>query len=224
MATADEPGDGPESGENGDDVDPEQLQRELAEIKGAMGLADQYPGRARLWLFAGLLIGAAALFAQATFFFSDALSGTAYTLIWNGFVVVAVVASWWMASRLPQAAAPETAPSWRALFGSLVVFLSAAAGAVGRVAGQVGELDRGILYFALTLTTVGLGLLLTGAVLVSYRVRRRDRLVFYAGGLWVLAYASVLPHVQVLRWVGVGLFGVLFALYSVAAYVFLTRA
>jgi hypothetical protein len=224
MATADDPADESGVAEDRDDVDPEQLQRELAEIKGAMGLADQYPGRARLWLFAGLLIGAAALLAQATFFFSDALSGTAYTLIWNGFVVVAVVASWWMASRLPQATAPESAPSWRALFGSLVVFLSAAAGAVGRVAGQVGALDRGIAYFALSIATIGLALLLVGAVLVAYRVRRRDRLVFYAGGLWVLVYASVLPYFQILRWVGVGLFGVLFALYAVAAYVYLTRA
>ena len=223
MTTADEPGEGPESGES-DGVDPEQLQRELAEIKGAMGLTDQYPGRARLWLFAGLLVGAAALLAQATFFFSDRLSGTAYTVIWSGFVVVVVVASWWMASRLPQATAPETAPSWRALFGSLVVFLSAAAGAVGQVAGQVDGLDRGIMYFALTIATVGLALLVTGVVLVAYRVRRRDRLVFYAGGLWVLVYASVIPYFRILQWVGVGLFGVLFGLYAVAAYVYLTRA
>jgi len=207
-----------------DDVDPEVLQEQLTQIKGAMGLAEQYPGRARVWLYAGLLIGVAAMLTQATFFFSDRLSNTAYTVIWNVFLVVAVVVSWWLASRLPRESAPDTAPSLRALFGSLVLFLLATSGVAGDVAGQVGELDRAVLFFGLTIATVGLGLMVTGAVLTVYRVRRRDRLVFYAGGLWVLAFASFMPHVRILRWVGVGLFGVLFALYAVAAYVYLTRA
>jgi len=46
-----------------ENVDPEELQRQLSDIKGAMGLAEQYPGRARLWLVAGLIIGVAALLA-----------------------------------------------------------------------------------------------------------------------------------------------------------------
>lgn len=205
------------------DPDPEALQQQLADIKGAMGLSDRYPGRARLWLLAGLLIGGAALLAQATFFFSETLGGTAYVAIWVAFVVVAVAASWWTASRLPGAEAPSTAPSWRAIFGSLAAFLLAATGVAGDVAGQVGGLDRAILFFGLGIATVGLGLLVTGAVLTVYRVRRRDRLVFYVGGGWVLALASSLPHVEILRFVGVGLFGVFFALYAVAAYLYLTR-
>ncbi|WP_123537235.1 NAD(P)(+) transhydrogenase (Re/Si-specific) subunit beta [Halosimplex salinum] len=207
-----------------DDVDPEELQRQLSEIKGAMGLAEQYPGRARLWLFAGLLIGVAALLVQVTFFYYEALGDTEYTAVWLGFVAVAGVATWWMSSRVPRAAVPETAPSWRAVFGSLAAFLVAAAGVVGEAATQVGGLDRALVYFGLVIATVGLGLLVTGAVLSSYRVRRRDRLVFYAGGVWVLVYASVLPYPQILRWVGVGLFGVLFIVYAIVAYVYLTRA
>jgi hypothetical protein len=206
------------------DVDPEALQQQLTEIKGAMGLAEQYPGRAKLWLLAGLVIGGAAVLVQATFFLYETLGETAYVAIWGGFVVVAVAASWWTASRLPGTEAPPTAPSWRAVFGSLAAFLLAATGVAGDVAAQVGGLDRAILFFGLSIATVGLGLLVTGAVLTVYRVRRRDRLVFYAGGLWVLAFASVMPHVQLLRWVGVGLFGVLFAAYALGAYVYLTRA
>jgi|GEM_PF-985340 len=212
-----------DAGENGD-VDPETLQQQLTQIKGAMGLAEQYPGRARLWLLAGLLIGGAAILTQATFFLNETLGNTAYVVVWAGFVVVAVAASWWTASRLPSTEAPSTAPSWRVVFGALGVFLLAAAGVVGDAASQVGGLDRAILFFGLTIATVGLGLLVTGAVLTVYRVRRRDRLVFYGGGFWVLAFASVMPHVQILRWVGVGLFGVFFALYAVGAYVYLTRA
>jgi hypothetical protein len=216
---------GPASDAPGDgDVDPEALQQQLTQIKGAMGLAEQYPGRARLWLLAGFLIGGAAVLAQATFFLYESLTDTAYVAIWAGFVVVAVAASWWTASRLPSTEPPATAPSWRVLFGSLGVFLLATTGVVGDAAAQVGGLDRALVFFGLTIATVGLGLLVTGAVLAVYRVRRRDRLVFYAGGLWVLAFASTIPHVQVLRWVGVGVFGVLFALYALAAYVYLTRA
>ncbi len=206
-----------------EDVDPEDLKRQLSDIKGAMGLAEQYPGRARLWLLVGLVIGVAAVLTQATFFYYRSLGATAYTAIWVGFVAVAVAASWWMASRLPSAPAPDTAPSWRAVFGSLALFLAAGAGVAGDVARQVPGLDRALLYFGLVIATIGLGLLVTGAVLTSYRVRRRDRLVFYVGGAWVLVYASWLPYVQILRWVGVGLFGVLFGLYAIAAYVYLTR-
>jgi len=215
---------GPASDAVAEDVDPEALQAQLTQIKGAMGLAEQYPGRARLWLLAGFLIGGTAVLAQATFFFYESLTDTAYVAIWAGFVIVAVAASWWTASRLPSTEAPSTAPSWRVVFGSLGAFLLATTGVVGDAAAQVGGLDRALLFFGLTIATVGLGLLVTGAVLAVYRVRRRDRLVFYAGGLWVLAFAATIPHVQILRWVGVGVFGVLFALYALAAYVYLTRA
>lgn len=207
-----------------ENVDPEDLQRQLSEIKGAMGLAEQYPGRARLWLVAGLLVGVAALLVQVTFFFYETLGATAYAAVWGVFAVVAVAALWLMASRLPQRDAPATAPSWRALYGSLAVFLAGATSVAGRVAEQVGGLDRALLFFGLLIATVGLALLLTGAVLSAYRVRRRDRLVFYAGGGWVLAYAASVPYVELLRYVGVGGFGILFIAYAIAAYVYLTRA
>jgi len=206
-----------------EDVGPAELQRQLDDIKGAMGLAERYPGRARLWLLAGLLVGAVALGVQVTFFFHETLSATAYVLIWGVFVVVAVLALWVMATRLPRNDAPETAPSWRALFGSLGAFLVAATSVPGKVAGQVGGLDRATLYFGLVIAVLGLALLLTGVVLSAYRVRRRDRLVFYAGGVWTLAFASMIPYVAFLRYVGVGLFGVIFALYAVVAYASLTR-
>jgi len=207
-----------------DEVDPEDLQRQLSEIKGAMGLAEQYPGRARLWLVAGLLIGVAALLVQATFFFYETLGTTAYTAVWGGFCVVAVATLWYVSDRLPERDPPAGAPSWRILYGSLAVFLFGVAGVAGDVARQVPGLDRALLYFGLVIATLGLALLVTGAVLTSYRVRRRDRLVFYVGGAWVLVYASWIPHVEILRYVGVGLFGVLFVLYATVAYVSLTRA
>jgi uncharacterized membrane protein YhaH (DUF805 family) len=208
----------------GDEVDAEELQRQLTEIKGAMGLAEQYPGRARFWLVAGLLIGVAAVLVQATFFLYETLDAAAYVAVWGGFCVVAVATLWLVAARLPSREAPEGAPSWRAVYGSLAAFLLAATGVAGDAARQIPGLDRALLYFGLVIATIGLGLLVTGAVLSAYRVRRRDRLVFYAGGAWVLLYASWIPYVQVLRWVGVGLFGILFSLYAIAAYVYLTRA
>jgi hypothetical protein len=110
------------------------------------------------------------------------------------------------------------------VFGGLAAFLAAATGVVAPAASQTDGLGRAILFFGLGIAVVGLGLVVTGTVLSVYRVRRRDRLVFYAGGAWVLGYAAWLPHVQILRWIGVGLFGVLFGLYAVGAYVYLTRA
>ena len=207
-----------------EDVDPAELEAQLSQIKGAMGLTEQYPGRARLWLYAGLLIGAAAILVQVTFFFYERLGGAAYTAIWGGFCIVAVATLWLMSARLPQSEAPASAPSWRVIYGSLAVFLLAATGVAGDVARQVPGLDRALLFFGLVLATLGLALLVTGAVLASYRVRRRDRLVFYVGGVWVLILASWIPHVQILRYLGVGLFGICFVVYAIAAYVYLTRA
>jgi len=206
-----------------EDIDPADLQRQLDEIKGAMGLAERYPGRARLWLLAGLLVGVIAVAVQVTFFLHETLSATAYVLIWGVFVVVAVLSLWVMVTRLPRNDAPGTAPSWRALFGSLGAFLVAVSSVPGEVAEQVGGLDRALLYFGLVIAVLGLALLLSGTLLSAYRVRRRDRLVFHVGGVWTLAFASMLPYVDVLRYLGVGIFGVLFALYAVVAYVYLIR-
>jgi hypothetical protein len=205
-------------------VDPEELQRQLSDIKGAMGLAEQYPGRARLWLVAGLVIGVAALLVQATFFLYETLGAAAYVAIWGVFCVVAVATLWLVSARLPSEEAPAGAPSWRAVYGSLGAFLLAATAVTGDAAGQIPGLDRALLYFGLVIATLGLGLLVTGAVLAAYRVRRRDRLVFYGGGAWVLLFASSLPHAEPLRYVGVGVFGILFIVYAIAAYVYLTRA
>ncbi|WP_135663374.1 hypothetical protein [Halorhabdus rudnickae] len=205
------------------DVNPADLQRQLDDIRGAMGLTERYPGRARLWLLAGILVGTVAIAVQVTFFFHESISATAYVVIWGGFVIVAVLTLWLMAARLPKTDAPETAPSWRALFGSLGVFLVAVSSVPGEVAGQVGGLDRALLYFGIVLAVLGLALLLSGVVLSAYRVRRRDRLVFYVGGAWTLVFASMLPYVDVLRYLGLGIFGALFALYAVLAYVYLTR-
>jgi len=205
-------------------VDPEELQRQLSDIKGAMGLAERYPGRARLWLLAGLLVGVAALLVQATFRFHETLGSTAYVAIWGAFSVVAVATLWLVSSRLPSREPPEGAPSWRVVYGSLAAFVVAATGVTGDVAGQVPGLDRALLYFGLVIATVGLGLLVTGTVLAAYRIRRRDRLVFYAGGAWVLLYASWLPYVDLLRYAGVGIFGALFVAYAIGAYAYLTRA
>lgn len=205
------------------DVNPADLQRQLDDIRGAMGLTERYPGRARLWLLAGVLVGAVAIAVQVTFFFHETISATAYVVIWGGFVIVAVLTLWLMAARLPKTDAPETAPSWRSLFGSLGVFLVAVSSVPGEVAGQVGGLDRALLYFGIVLAVLGLALLLSGVVLSAYRVRRRDRLVFYAGGAWTLVFASMLPYVDILRYLGLGIFGALFSLYAVLAYVYLTR-
>ena len=204
--------------DDGEEVDPERLQRQLADIKGAIGLADEYPGHARLWLFVGVLVVVLALVTQATLFLDETFSSGDYALIWLGFVAFAVAAGWWMASRLPSTLPPEVAPSWRGIFGALAAFAVAVTALSQRIGRAVDGLERASFFFAFAIALIGLALLLTGTVLKTYRVRSRDRRVFHAGGAWVLAYASVYPHVEFLRCVGVGVFGVGFLLYATAAY------
>lgn len=203
------------------DVDPAELQDQLDQIKGAMGLEDQYPGRAGLWLVAGVLVGLAGILVQATYFYNETLSEEAYAAIWGGFLVVAIATVWITASRLPAVDRPPNAPGWRAVFGSLFAFLVVLSSLGGRIAEFAPGLERATFFFGSLIAAIGLALLLTGAVLAAYHVRRRDRLAFYAGGLWVLAFAFVFPHVQLLRWIGIGLFGVCFLLYAVASWAYL---
>lgn len=203
------------------DVDPAELQEQLLEIKGAMGLEEQYPGRARLWLVGGLLIGLAAVLVQLTYAFNEELSGSAYAAVWVAFLVVAVVAAWQTAARLPPADPPANAPNWRAVFGAVFVFVAVLSNLMTRVADYAPGLEVGTMFFGSVIAAVGLGLLLTGSVLSAYHISRRDRLVFYGGGAWVLVFTVIYPHVELLRYVGIGLFGLLFMLYAVASWRYL---
>jgi len=56
------------------DVDPAELQAQLDRITGAMGFEEQHPGRARLWLVVGVLVGLGGLLVQVAYFYYETLT------------------------------------------------------------------------------------------------------------------------------------------------------
>lgn len=212
------------------DVDPERLQRQLAEIKGAMGIEERYPGQRTLWLGYGVGVALVGI-ATEVVFVVERLPSWGYVLIWLAFILAAGAAQWWLVSRTPTGPTPSMAPDWRVLFATLVVALVALSGLVQPLfpslyevesARQAGLLE-GAYFFGLAIAVAGIGFLFVGNALRAYRIRRRDRWVFYGAGVWMLAYASWFTNSEFLRLAGYAVFGLLFFVYSVAAYVVLGR-
>lgn len=229
-------GDGPrtDGGErtDGADVDPAALQAQLSEIKGAMGLEAQYPGQRRLWLVYGSVVGLASILTEVVFAAVQEGPDVVYQVAWLGFVGVAGLALWRLATGTPTDHAPETAPDWRVVFATLLVGFLALVAMVQPVfyplEGSLPAREQGLLtgayFYALVIAVAGMGFLFTGNALRAYRIRARDRRVFYGAGGWMLAFAAVFPHVEFLRVFGYAVFGVLFWVYAVGAYVVLGRS
>lgn len=206
---ADDPRDGAE-------VDRDQLQQQLTQIKGAMGLDDRYPGQRKMWLVYGVVIGVAAIVTNLLF--AANLSNTAYIVLWFAMAGVIVLAQWQLVSRT--ATEPtRSGPDWRVLFLAGAAGLAALWSSLGELiqANTAGAL-RGAHYFSHLVLFLGVGLLVAGAVLKAQRIRRRDRMPFYVGGGWMLALAALLPHIPVLTRFGYMIFGTLFMLHSLGAY------
>jgi hypothetical protein len=123
-------------------------------------------------------------------------------------------------------------PSWRVFFGTLViaaVLLGLQSGPLLMAASESLSQSafaplNGAWAYSLVISVAGIGFLFAGNTLRAYRVRRKDRWVFYGAGVWMLVYAVAFTNVVSLRRIGYGLFGVLFALYAVVAYLVLGQA
>lgn len=209
------------------DVDPAELQAQLQRIKGAMGIEDRYPGQRRLWLVYGVVVAVAAI-ATEVVFASTRLSEVGYVAVWAVLVLVAGVAQWRITSGTT-AARPPNAPPLKhvlgALLGTFLALILMSGGLLPYLTrGQETGIVQGAYYFGLLVAVAGLGFLLVGTVLRAYYIRRRDRLVFHAAGAWMLVFAALVTQFEFLRLFGYALFGLLFFLHSIVAYVLLGRS
>lgn len=224
MADPDDPG--------SDEPDPEELQRQLADIKGAMGLVERYPGRRKLWLVYGVGIGVAIVLLQLLFALPGGiLPNWAYQAFVLGFALIATLGLFRLAAGMLPDEATGPGLDWRVFFGTLLLALGALVLLIEPAVSTVlRTLDAraasrlsGATAYGLVVAVAGTGFLFAGNALRAHSIRRRDRWVFYGAGLWMLAYAALFTQVHLLRAVGYGVFGCLLVAYSVGAYVILGR-
>ncbi|GAB3688477.1 hypothetical protein GCM10028857_22670 [Salinarchaeum chitinilyticum] len=200
----------------GEQVDPDALREDLDAIKSAMGLEQRYPGQAKMWLIYGAAIGLASIVTNVAF--AVDMPNAGYVGIWFALVAVVIAAQWRLVSRTSAGSAPGV--DWRQLFGAMVVALLALWTALGDLIANaaIEGPERGAQYFSHVLVFLGLTFLVVGIVLGAERIERRDRLPFYVGGAWMLLLAAFIPHVRALQLGGWAIFGALFAVHSLAAY------
>jgi hypothetical protein len=198
------------------DVDVESVDRDVDAIKEAMGIEDRYPGQARMWLVYGVVIGVAAIGTNVAF--GLGAPEPTYFGLWSLMTVSIFGAQYFLVSGASESAPPRI--NWRYLFGSLAIGYLALFNSVGDlVASNTEGALRGIHFFSHLIVFLGLTLLITGVALGAERIRMRDRIPFYVGGMWVLVFAAFLPYIPGLRLWGLSVFGALFVTHSIGAYV-----
>jgi hypothetical protein len=203
------------------EIDPEQLQAELTQIKDAMGLQERYPSRFTLWLVFGVCVLLASLGSQVI-----ALRGLApslHSVVWflsigGGFLYQGVSQSETdTGSRHSTQAKPRLWLQFAAVFALYFVVVFGL--------GSVTVLESSSLeslIFSFTIALVGVAYLVVGESLRAYYIRRRDRWAFYTGGSWMLLLAIAISNVELLETWGYTAFGILYVVHAVASYVVLS--
>jgi len=202
-----------------EELSKKELQEQLGQIKGAMGLHERYPFWSRWWLIEG--VGVGILFPLIQLLVRGTLS-----LLWFVILAGGVFLAHQLALRRVIACYDRPAtgvPSWMnwqyiAIAGmmALVVALSPLDGIVE----TMGEL-----YYAVIAggSMIGVAYLFMGQLLEAYNIRKSDRYAFYVGGLWLLVLTAALPHIPALRGWSFAALGIGLAVHHIGSYLYLSR-
>lgn len=201
-----------------DDVDPDRLEAELAEIKGAMGLASDHPYWWRFWIVEGVCTGL--LFAVVQFWLREGFRP------WIAVAFAGVVGCCELAKRRlrssyePPAAGLPSQRRW---------FLAVLAGVVALIVGlrpvfeALSPTNAVRLAIVAPGAVVGVSYVLMGQLLAAYDIRAVDRYAFVGGGAWIMVLSAAIPYVPALEGWEYAAFGTGIALHHVATYLALSR-
>jgi hypothetical protein len=198
-------------------VDPERLRSELDDIKEAMGLRERYPSQFQYWPVFGLLVVLASAGSQVIVL--RELQPYLHSVVWFTLLGAAGFYQWWSSDGesnnstggMPK---PRIGVLWLAVFGLYVVFVFALEPALDELTRPTSE----TLLFSPIVGLTGGAYLVVGEALRAYRVRRRDRLAFYIGGVWMLVLAVLLVQVEFLHTWGYAAFGIVYGVHAAASY------
>ncbi len=205
-----------------DSPDVEALRSDLEQIKEAMGIQERYSGATSLWLLLGVVVAAAAAMSQ--YVHLERLPAAYHWPIWMG-VLGAGFGLWVLVSDDPEEMSWSTAdkPNLFLQFG-LVYAASIPTQSVARVyTGELGYEADSVLALSIILVFLAVAYGVLGSSLRAYRILFRDRAVFYVGTVWMLGLALAMPVVDVLETWPYAVFGGVYLVYALGAWVFLTQ-
>ncbi|MUV90245.1 hypothetical protein GJ629_10370 [Halapricum sp. CBA1109] len=206
------------------DVDPVELEAQLSQIKSAMGIDERYEGATTQWLLYGFLVPIAA--AASQYVHLQELPGLYHPVIWVGVLFGGgFVGSWLWAGTDAENASTTTDGKPSLWFIFVAVYLSTfpLLFVVFRFTDGLGYDAQNALILGVALVMVGVAYLIEANVLRAYYIRSRDRYALYVGGILLVALGVAIATVDTLWSWGYAVFGALYFVYAMAAYVVLTR-
>jgi hypothetical protein len=199
-------------------LDKEELQAELDQIKGAMGLHERYPFWSRWWLIEG--VGVGILFPLIQLLVRGTLPLLWFLVFAGGVFIVHQIALGRLIARYerPATGVPNWM-HWQYIWLAGMVALSIALFPVN------DALDVLPLYAAVAAggSMLGVAYLFMGQLLEAYHIRKSDQYAFYIGGLWVLALTAVLPNLPVIQEWSFAVLGIGLAVHNVGSYLYISR-
>lgn len=200
------------------EVDAAALEAELAEIKGAIGLAEDHPYWWRFWIVEG--IGVALCFPLIQLLFRGGPE-LPIAVAFVGLIALETVAK----RRIKAAYDPPTTglPNQRRWLFAMLAGIGTIIVGLPPVFDALGERNAIRLALVAGGAIVGTGYLYMGQLLAAHNIRAADCNAFYVGGAWILVLAAVIPHVPVFEGWEYAVLGLGIAVQHITAYVVLAR-
>ena len=205
------------------EIEPDDLREELETIKEAMGLQERYSGATSMWLLFGLAVPVASALSQ--YVFTERLAPWLHAVVWAGVLGVGF-AIWYAVAGKEEGEVGIGAgarPNLFVQFGLVYFTVIPVQAAVGPFLQDLGYVEEALFVQSLIVVFVGLAYGVLGSSLAAYRVRLRDRAVFYVGTAWMVALGVAIPQVDFLRAWPHATFGGVYLVYALGAYAVLTR-
>lgn len=203
------------------EIDPERLKAELAQIKDAMGLEERYPSQFTLWLVFGVCVLLASFGSQ--FIVLRELSPLFHPVVWFVLIGAGGLYQGWSQHETASSSrhSDQAKPRLWVQFGAVFTLYLVVVFTIGTVTDAPAETVESLI-FSRSVALVGVSYLVLGESLRAYYIRRRDRWAFYIGGGWMVLLAIVIPNVELLETWGYTAFGALYFVHAVASYVALS--
>jgi hypothetical protein len=201
------------------ELDKEELQEELGQIKDAMGLHERYPYWSRWWLIEG--VGVGILFPLIQLLVRGTLPLVWFLVLAGGVFITHQVALRRVIARYER---PATGvPNW--MNWQYIAFAGIIALGIALLP-VIEALDEVFtLYYAFVAggSILGVTYLFVGQLLEAYHIRKSDRYAFYVGGLWLLVLTAVLPNLPTIREWAFAALGIGLAIHHIGSYLYISR-